>query len=81
MIEIGRIEETSGMNEIEMLRARNVLRKCLYFKEEICCAPKMRFEACRSCIRINTRAAVKTLFDRIKGLAGKLFNFQETELG
>jgi len=71
MFEVQKIEDAY---EIETLRFRSFVRGCLYYREEVCCAPRVRFEVCRGCVRINPHLAAQTLFDKIKELAVKLFN-------
>ncbi len=81
MMDIYRIEDFSASNEIETLKFKSSVRQCVYYKEEVCTAPRIRFEACRTCYRISPHAAMRSLFEKIKDLAAKLFNLQETEPG
>lgn len=78
-MDVFRIEDACSSNEVEMLKLKTALRRCLFYKEEICTAPKIRFETCRSCCRIDPRLAVRTLFEKIKSLAENLFNLPAKE--
>lgn len=73
------IENTAGSGGIDALRLKRNLRLCQLYKEEICSAPRIRFEACRTCVRINVKSAVRGLFGKIKDLAVQMFNLQATE--
>lgn len=73
-----RIEDAYGSNEIGL---QIVLRKCIYYREEVCTAPRVRFVVCRSCVRINPHAAAKNIFEKIKDLAARLFNLPAKEPG
>lgn len=78
-MDIYRIEDSSASNEIEMLKFKSTVRQCIFYKEEVCTAPRIRFDACRTCYRIDPRAAMRSLFEKIKDLAAKLFNLRETK--
>ena len=75
-MEISRIENFSSSVEISGL-GRNPDRLCLYYKEEVCAAPRVRFAACRACCRVNPHQAASNLFERIKQLASDLLNLKE----
>lgn len=79
-MDIARIEEGAGANSIKGAKFKSSARPCLFYKGEACSAPHSRFEACRTCVRINEQAAVKSLFDRIKDLAVKMLNLKAKEL-
>jgi len=70
--------EISGIEKarIEAARLKNSCLKCILYNEEICTAPKLRFQICKSCYRISPKFAVRNLFNRIKALANQLFNLQ-----
>jgi hypothetical protein len=78
-MEINPINEMTNSGDIEMLQLRGGQRKCVYYKEEVCSAPKLRFDICRVCYRIDIRSAGKNLFDKIINMAAKLFNLQASE--
>ena len=78
-MEINPISDFGGSNGIEGARLKGGIRQCLYYKEEHCTAPRIRFETCRSCCRINPHQAASNLFEKIKKLAADLFNLQEPE--
>lgn len=81
MMDINRIEDFSASNEIDSLRFKSTVRQCVYYKDEVCSAPRIRFAACRTCYRISPRAAERSLFEKIMDLAAKLFNLQVKEPG
>lgn len=81
MRDVNRIEDFSASNEIDALKFKSTVRQCIFYKEEVCTAPRIRFAACRTCFRINPRAAERSLFEKIKELAAKLFNLQAKEPG
>jgi len=81
MMDINRIEEARGSSEVEMFGFRRGLKKCLLYNEEVCAAPRIRFKACRACVRVNPHAAAKNIFEKIKELAAKLFNLPAKEPG
>lgn len=78
-MEVNRIEDAHGSNEVDGLQFKSTVRQCIFYKEEVCTAPKIRFEACRTCSRIDPRLAVRTLFEKIKSLAASLFNLPAKE--
>jgi hypothetical protein len=75
---IPRIENfnNAAKAEITLLNARR--RKCIYYKEEICSAPKLQFRLCRTCYRIDIKFTVRRLFEIIRELAEDLFDLPET---
>lgn len=75
-MDINKIENGGGANSIESAKFKNSIRRCLLYKDEVCTAPNLSFEACRACVRINEQVAVKSLFDKIKDLATNLLNLQ-----
>jgi hypothetical protein len=76
-MEITRIGDPYGSGEIERAAHGNFGRLCLYYKEEHCAAPRIKFAACRSCCRIDPHRAASNLFERIKKLAVDLLNLKE----
>jgi hypothetical protein len=80
-MEINKIDEAAGANGTLAVRSGSVDRRCLYYKEEICRAPRCRFKLCQGCVRTNRQAAIGHLFERIKMMAQSYFMLEETELG
>lgn len=76
-MDIQRIEDYSYTSEAEVPRLKNLYRRCIFYKEEVCSAPKLRFSICRTCYRIDIRFAVRSLLEKIKSLAIQLFNLPE----
>ncbi len=60
----------------EITAAARSLRGCVFYREERCCAPRIRFKMCRNCYRIDPRLAVKSLFEAIRALGSKLISHQ-----
>jgi hypothetical protein len=80
-MESNRIEELSAAGNSAEVRLSGPNRRCLYYREEVCCAPRGRFQLCRGCVRINRQAALSHLYERIKMMAHGFFKLEETELG
>jgi len=76
-MEINPITDFGGANGVEGARAKGSVCQCLYYFAEVCTAPRIKFESCRACCRINPHQAASNLFERIKQLAADLFNLQE----
>jgi len=80
-MEINKIAESSPAGRPSDIKSGSLGRRCLYYKEEICRAPRCLFQLCRGCVRINKQAALSHLFERIKMMAHGFFKLEETELG
>jgi len=80
-MDVSRIEDAYGSNKIDNPRLKSSVRCCIFYKDEVCTAPKIRFEACRACYRINPHLAARGLLEKIKDLATRLFNLPATEPG
>jgi hypothetical protein len=78
-MEINRIEEFSGSGGVTRTGRQGGVRSCLYYFEEVCTAPRVKFAACRSCCRINPHKAASNLFAKIKQLAADIINLPEPE--
>ena len=78
-MEINPINDLFGAGGVEGAKLKGGVRQCLYYKEEVCTAPRVKFAACRACCRINPHQAASNLFERIKQLAADIFNLQEPE--
>jgi hypothetical protein len=76
-MEINPINDFFGTSGIEGAKLKGGVRQCLYYKEEVCAAPRVKFAACRSCCRINPHQAASNLFERIKQLAADILNLRE----
>ena len=76
-----RIEESGAANQIESLRLKRPARRCIYYSEECCSAPNLRFEACRTCYRVSPQLAVKRLFEVIRKMATDLLKLTRKEPG
>lgn len=72
-MDISKVEESAGTCGAEALKLNAKGRCCLFFREEVCLAPKMRFAMCRGCIRVSVKAAVSSLLDNIRELTLQLF--------
>jgi DNA-binding XRE family transcriptional regulator len=66
------IADTKNAGGIDCSRMRNAARQCIYYKEEGCSAPKLRFRICRACPRIDFRLTIRDLFSKIKIMAAGL---------
>lgn len=69
MIQIAKIEESRLGSQLELSPVQPKGCRCIYFRDEICAAPNIRFDICKNCCRINQRSIVKNLFEKIKALA------------
>ncbi|MCU0640903.1 MAG: hypothetical protein MUC35_02300 [Candidatus Margulisbacteria bacterium] len=76
-MEINPVSDPSWNNCVEGPLSYKGPRLCLYYQEEMCAAPRVKFAACRACCRINPHQAASNLFERIKQLAADLFNLKE----
>ncbi len=68
-MEIQRIGDTSYTSQIEVAHLKSNCRRCIFYKEEICAAPKLRFEICKTCYRIDPRYVLLNFFLKIKTMA------------
>lgn len=71
---ISKIEGFGGAAKSEIAPLQSGNRRCVYYKEEICSAPKMQFKLCKTCFRIDIKFTVKRLFEIIRELATDLFD-------
>ncbi|MFA5113179.1 MAG: hypothetical protein WC529_02650 [Candidatus Margulisiibacteriota bacterium] len=78
-MEVTRVEDFSGTGQITGAGAKGSVRQCLYYYEEVCTAPRIKFASCRGCCRINPHQAAANLFEKIKQLAAELLNLKEPE--
>jgi hypothetical protein len=76
-MEINPICDPSWHTGIEGTTSYKGPRLCLYYFEEVCAAPRIKFAACRSCCRVDPHRAASNLFERIKKLAVDLLNLKE----
>ncbi|HVN67843.1 MAG TPA: hypothetical protein VMT55_05675 [Candidatus Sulfotelmatobacter sp.] len=81
MIEVPKISDQINRPEIEILQSHNANRRCIYYKEELCAAPKCRFAVCNKCSRIDPKLITKSLFDKIMELAKRLLDPNVQGLG
>lgn len=77
-MEIQRIEESAHSNKMGALKFHKGGQRCIYYAEENCAAPKIRFAICKTCYMVNPKYAARTLFDKIKMLATNLFSLQSS---
>lgn len=81
-MEINRIDDLAGNNNIELAQLRNADRKCIYDKTTGCGAPKkLLYEMCRTCFRIDAKYIIPNIFKKIVDMASKLFSPEQTGPG
>ena len=73
-MEINPVGNANGTGEIEILQLKHSAGRCIYYREEICSAPKAKFGVCKTCGRIDPQFALSSLLEKIKQLAVNLFN-------
>jgi len=72
-MEISKIEDANPVFHTKVNFAGKLPgRRCLYFKDQRCIAPRIRFSQCQRCCRINTAFAFINLFKMIKAFAMQL---------
>jgi hypothetical protein len=71
-MDIQKIEDLKAAPRTGLAATQNIRRRCAYYKEEACLAPRIKFQLCRTCGRINLRLALRDLFIKIKALASSL---------
>lgn len=74
-MEINKIEDIYHALQAEAVRLKGIYRRCIYYKEEICMAPKVRFQICKTCYRVEPRFVLRNLFEKIIRLAEPFFSF------
>ena len=73
-MEINPIGESHNLYSPEMSGLNRGDRGCVFYKEERCCAPRLRFDKCHTCYRIHPKHAARYMMHKVKQLADKWFN-------
>lgn len=71
-----KIEDANQISEVGVSRFKT-LRKCIFYKEEICTAPRIRFRLCKTCYRIDPQYFLANFLEKIKSMVRKMFNLPE----
>jgi hypothetical protein len=74
-MEMTKVEDIYFPSQAEVVRLKGIYRRCIYYKEEVCMAPKLRFQICKACYRIDPRFVLKNFFEKIVRLAEPFFSF------
>lgn len=77
-MEVNPIGDPGSSHQIESLSPPQK-KKCLFIKGELCSAPKMRFDECETCHRIDPKHLLHNLYHKARQTVKNLFSLEVKE--